>query len=213
MKRLKVIGFINPIWFNGLSYEEIGIVTENNTVNVKGTELSFTEKDEMISAGDEVWVYKRDFFYYMTKEEKGKLEQQKEKERIKKREKENKHLDQMREEAEAFNLSLGIPIDWVSEIKPVLSGLTENSNGDGAYKKSVYHVLLKENIEEGRFKRKAGDFLCTTATQHNGHFSDLRDKEEGCYGLDSKDKRYKRKVTCKSCIKTAARWKKEGKSE
>ena len=45
--------------------------------------------------------------------------------------------------------------------KDVISGLTENSWGDGQKANTVYHVYLKEPLHDGRLYRSAGDFLCS----------------------------------------------------
>ena len=99
------------------------------------------------------------------------------------------------EQALAFNATLAVPVKWSPGIKDVLSGLSENSWGDGMNKRTVHHVLLEEPIREGKFKRNAGDFLCTAPSGTNGrNWAAQPATGAGC------------QVTCKACLKLAARW-------
>jgi len=68
----------------------------------------------------------------------------------------------LRTQAEETNAKLNIPVRWTSAQKSVLSGSSENSWGDGRNARSVNHVLLLEPLDEGKLKRKAHDFLCTS---------------------------------------------------
>jgi hypothetical protein len=98
------------------------------------------------------------------------------------------------EAAKAFNRSLNIPVKWRSEYKPVLSGLTESSMGNGQYANTVYHVLLEDPIHEGRLHRGAGQPLCSAGM---GSFGEL---------VAWREDRYHNRVTCKQCLKIAGRW-------
>lgn len=80
-----------------------------------------------------------------------------------------------------------LPFKWKAQIKEVLSGLSENSNGDGWKKNTVIHVQLLEDFKRGRLTRNKGDYLCSPKKVPNwgdgGNYTE---------------------VTCKSCLKRAA---------
>ena len=108
----------------------------------------------------------------------------------------------LRTQAEETNAKLNIPVRWTSAQKSVLSGLSENSWGDGRNARSVNHVLLLEPLDEGKLKRKAHDFLCTSQAGSNGRrFTTLDTSSSGdAHG------RYVSRITCKQCLATALRW-------
>jgi hypothetical protein len=106
------------------------------------------------------------------------------------REKESRRIEL---EAQEFNRSLMIPVKWTPGIKDVLSGLKEGSNGCGVNRRTVIHIRLDEPLINGRIKRIKGDFLCTTAKGNNGKAWSSQERENG-------------KVTCKSCLELAAKW-------
>ena len=45
-----------------------------------------------------------------------------------------------------------IPFKYSVRIKPVLSGLSENSNGDGAKRNTVFHCYVEESFVDGRIR-------------------------------------------------------------
>lgn len=101
-------------------------------------------------------------------------------------------------DAELFNSSLNLPFRWCSDIKVVMSGLMENSNGSGVNKRSVQHVRVLEAYSDGRLKRDFGDFLCgRDESKHQGYTDHAWDAEA------------KAKITCKQCIKVAKRFAKK----
>lgn len=93
-----------------------------------------------------------------------------------------------------FNKSLNIPVRWKPQHKPVLSGLSERSSGDGMNRRSVHHVYLEESLSYGRLTRSKGSFLCAPSTGR--HFNDCI-SGEGDLDL---------KVSCAACIKIAKRF-------
>ncbi|MBC8741703.1 hypothetical protein F6X40_34645 [Paraburkholderia sp. UCT31] len=117
-------------------------------------------------------------------------------------EQENAQRDAMwRQRAEETNAKLNIPVRWTSGQKSVLSGLSENSWGDGRNARSVNHVLLLEPLTDGKLQRRAHDFLCTTQGGSNGRGYSTLDTHSGdAYG------NYVSRITCKQCLATAARW-------
>ena len=108
----------------------------------------------------------------------------------------------LRTQAEETNAKLNIPVRWTSAQKSVLSGLSENSWGDGRNARSVNHVLLLEPLDEGKLKRKAHDFLCTSQAGSNGRRFTTPDTSSSgdAHG------RYVSRITCKQCLATALRW-------
>ncbi|WP_182039553.1 hypothetical protein [Vibrio alginolyticus] len=99
------------------------------------------------------------------------------------------------QEAAEFNESLNIPFRWCSDIKVVMSGMQENSNGSGFNRRTVQHVRVLEAYTDGRFSRKKGDFLCgPDHSKHQGYTDHAWDSES------------KSQVTCKQCIKIAKRF-------
>lgn len=76
------------------------------------------------------------------------------------------------------------------KIKPaykiVLSGLLENSWGDGSRRNTVWHAQALEDISAGRFRRKAGQLLCS--------------KDAGSYGLAHPLEGQTVKIDCKACV-------------
>lgn len=80
-----------------------------------------------------------------------------------------------------------LPFKWKAQIKEVLSGLSENSNGAGWKKNTVIHVQLLEDFKRGRLSRNKGDYLCSPKKVPNWG-------DSGNYI----------EVTCKACLKRAA---------
>jgi len=120
-------------------------------------------------------------------------------------EREQERIERSRRwEAEAAedNAALNIPVRWTSGLKTVLSGLSSRSNGSGDNSRSVAHVLLLDPIEEGRFTRRAGSFLCTSAGGSDGQAwtGKLHTHSAGVTGP------YVSRITCKACLKISQRW-------
>lgn len=93
----------------------------------------------------------------------------------------------------AFNKSLKIPVRWrVEERIPTHSGLMK--------RRRVTHVLLLEDINEGRFKRKRGEFLCKARITNPGAHQFLNVIDVGA------DRSKRVKVECAKCREIAQRW-------
>lgn len=96
-----------------------------------------------------------------------------------------------------FNKKLNIPVLWkVAEQIPVL--------GRYLSMKRTTHVLLLEDLKEGRFRRKRGEFLCKAKIANpKAH--------ESINVNDSDPERTKwMRVRCKKCLEIAQkRWAKE----
>ncbi|WP_318515669.1 hypothetical protein [Photobacterium leiognathi] len=106
-------------------------------------------------------------------------------------------LEQLRKSNLMFNQALNLPFQWKIDIKVRMSGLSENSWGDGQSRSTVYHIRVMEQFTEGRLKRNIGDFLCgKDHSKHQGY-------TDG-YDLDHD------KVSCAACLKIAARFNHKG---
>jgi plastocyanin len=197
-------GFIPPMFFNNFVGLHEGIVESADTIRLEGEHrLKFNPNEVKYAVGTEVVVTLNRWFWFMSKEDHEALLHKKEAERAQQEEEYRQRTIAKRLEAEEFNSEFNFPFEWEVGIKAVLSGLTERSMGNGVYSKTVYHVLLKSPLKIGRMKRSAGEFLCTPHGGSNGVFSDLVTPE---YFQDADGVQYKPKITCKSCLKIAERW-------
>lgn len=107
--------------------------------------------------------------------------------------------------AKTVNENLKIPVRWTVGQKSVLSGLSESSWGDGRNRRSVDHVLLLEDLVDGKFVRTAHSFLCTTESGSNGkQYSHLESFAMG--NAEAGVAPYVPAVTCKQCLARAQRW-------
>jgi len=95
----------------------------------------------------------------------------------------------------AFKEAYSLPFEYTTKIKIVLSGLSINSNGCGSKKNTVFHVFVKNDVYDGRFKRTADSFLCSP--NDNGKWTTLDDYEHN-----------EQLITCKKCLSIMERWKK-----
>jgi hypothetical protein len=199
--QLKSQAFIDPRWMRLVGQDGAGVVDETGrAVTIHGESLDL---EEPLRPGIQVKVWLGRFFYCNTvkdlEEQEVLLEKQREFKAQKRKEAENKH----RAEAEEFNSEINVPVEWTTGQKDVLSGLSENSWGDGRRSNTVNHIFLKEDLVDGRLKRSAGDFLCTSSGGSNGK-NWAGDPE--IYLIDGDGNQYLPKVTCKACLKIAKRW-------
>lgn len=84
-----------------------------------------------------------------------------------------------------------IPFKFSSEIKVVLSGLSERSAGNGCSKATVRHIVLLEDLTDRKLRRKSGQFLCSQPTGIVKHFDDRES------ALDEIQER----ITCRECLR------------
>lgn len=205
MHKLIAPSFIDPRWFNEMrSGKHKATVIDAQSVQVKGQTLRLANPAEIqLVPGRETYVILQGNFYLETDEEY--QERQRKLEELHKAEQEytRARLNEIRARAELFNAKIYIPVAWVTGIKDVLSGLSERSMGNGTNAATVDHILLKEDLQDGRLQRKAGDFLCTSASGSNGKQWSGYPESEAC---DGDGKKYHPKVTCKACLKIAERW-------
>lgn len=201
----------SPFWFGSGRWEHPGVVESNGTVSCNSDKLMLRD-GVMPPAGTQVVVVTQRTF--LTAEAKAEYDQRKKAEsearqflaneahRLQEEEEKARRARAAIDAAEA-NAMLRIPVRWTSGRKTVLSGLSSRGNGSGDNARSVAHVLLLEPIAEGAFTRRTGGFLCTTASGTDGKAwtGSLHTHDTGPDGP------YVSKVTCKACLKTAARWK------
>lgn len=119
-------------------------------------------------------------------------------EAIAKKEAEQARANKRRQDADAFNSKIALPVQWDAGVKKVLSGLSSTSDGSGLNAGSVTHIYLLEPLQRGRLKRQAGDFLCSSLTTNNG-----KRYGEGVVTTeyDGEGNAFKPKITCKSCLR------------
>jgi hypothetical protein len=197
VKSLKLVApqFLHPTWLNLFrGAQQDGVVGPEGAVMVQGAVLPFKDATEALSPGTsvKVWV-DHDFVCADTAH-------------IAREDAARREAEQRRDEAaragqllrdvadQAFNLALAIPVRWQVGIKDVLSGLSERSDGSGRSRATVNHILLHEDLQVGRLRRVAGDFLCTSGAGSNGkNWADQRGEQTG-------------RVTCTRCLALAQKW-------
>jgi hypothetical protein len=192
MKYLQVRSIaICPFTWNSLPLEAI---VENGSVALNDQLFDFND-GEGYPDGTMVLVQKGRNIYCESLAEIAEIEANRERKREAylqlKQIEENERLAQI----SSFHNSLNVPVNWSPEIKPVLSGLSEHSNGDGCRKNTKVHVYLRESLE-GRLRRSANSFLCRSS--RGNHFNELI-RKEGPHLVA---------VDCPQCLKIVERWSK-----
>jgi hypothetical protein len=216
MKTYKISSpaFLRPAWFNKVRHgRHRAVVADNNTITLEGEVLSLLDNvllkgevevwNVLLKGEVEVWLNTAGHFVCATVAD---IEQAATEYRAKQEGEaavERMRLNAVRDEAQAFNSKIALPVRWDTGIKDVLSGLSPDSWGDGRNKSTVQHILLMEDLESGRIKRGAGDFLCSINSIDNGKQWSGQKIERF---HDGDGIAYQPKVTCKSCLKLADRW-------
>lgn len=195
-KNSSYVSYVNP---EGYRIEVLG--DSGNCIQKCSIEETTTD----IFEGMEVQVRLiKGFVRGFTKEE-CKLEEKKEQERLdeyrrKKEAEKQKELEDSishKEECKRFYDALDIGVEFTPVYRVVMSGLTENSMGNGVYKNTVTHLRVEENLTDGkRFNRSSGELLCKAERSGKKKFWDEEDIS-AC--LDGEE--YYNKITCKSCLK------------
>lgn len=129
------------------------------------------------------------------KEERKKILEQREIDEAKRKEERGKQII-------AFYQSYSVPFKFVPKIKIVLSGLTENSNGDGMKRNSVFHTYVLEDFVDGRLSRSANTYLCSPKDSGSFHDYEVIDTDEQIQGAKAISD-----ITCSNCLKLMKRWK------
>lgn len=105
-------------------------------------------------------------------------------------------------ESRDFNAALAVPVRWQPASKVALNALYER-NGSGARSNSVEHIQVLEPLAIGRIKREPKALLCGAKPGSEGLST------TGPYWFSKPgDPVYR--VTCASCLRIAARFKKPG---
>lgn len=208
MHRLIAPAFLDPRLMNIRQQE--ATVVNSSSVCIDDQVFRLADPSEIaLCPSQKVFISLLQHFYLETEEEQKEKQRQAEERRQEEREECRILLNKRREEAEAFNAQLHIPVKWVSGYKSVLSGLTENSWGDGRNKATVNHILLQEDLENGKIHRKEGDFLCSSSKYQNGKLWTVgSSKTPISLAYDGEGNEYQTKITCKSCLQIAKRWEK-----
>jgi hypothetical protein len=97
----------------------------------------------------------------------------------------------------SFNKALAIPCRWKVAQK------VQRKSGRGMYDyvnpRSSYHVLLLDDVKQGRFERTRGKFLCTDEIKDE-QLHQLVNMNE----MNAETSK-QHKVTCSGCLKRAAK--------
>ncbi len=194
---------LNPHWFNSVKNGAQGVAINATTIECQDVRLSVTSPSEIaLYAGQVVHVKLQRDFVFETEEERQEQKRLLQEQREANEQEQRIKAKRDREEAIVFNASLNIPVNWVSGIKIVLSGLLENSMCNGTNRATVEHILLQEELHEGRLHRRKDDFLCTSSSSDNGK----RWTEPHVDALDINGEVCQYKVTCKQCLRIASKW-------
>lgn len=196
-------GFADPYLFNRMrgGGRVKAVVEDGGLVVVHGVPLKFRDAHDAPAAGAEVQVWLVRDYVCATEAELAHDDKIREERRLAKEEEWRQRRNQYRLEAEEANASIKLPFKWVVAIKDVLSGLSETSSCDGRNKATVNHILLLEDVNAGRLKRKERDFLCTSASGSNG--KRWSNQSEEALAVDGDGNEYTPPVTCKQCLRVA----------
>lgn len=187
--------FVNPHLINSDKKREA--LVEKGVVELKGCSDRFIvpkNDREYFPNGTECyfWIIYPHGRFVIAKKDDVEIHEEKEK---KKRELQ-KELSKLKEEkedllykveVEEFWDQYDIPFAYGIQIKPVKSGYTESSWGDGSNRSTVWHIVLNEDVSLGRLKRDKGEFLCSQPTFIP--YSEIEPHKERSH-----------KITCKACL-------------
>lgn len=198
---------ICPMLLNTTGIREA--IYKDGLIFVGSEKLHFqSDADEALASAvlkenDEMVFYISYPYFHVSKKDKYEEYQKTKKELQEVRQKKNSissQYESIREEIEKYEFweQYKIPFKFVVDIKPVLSGLTERSWGNGCNRATVYHIRLRENIVQGKLKRKDDEYLCSQQSG-NAYYKnssvDINDMQEV--------------VTCKQCLKIIEKFKKD----
>jgi hypothetical protein len=186
--------FINPKALRDLcSLGEVDtVVMDNGKISIGQHTLRFV--DESIEPGNEIIFKMNNWGIARIKSEVTEFNRL----RDIRRKTEQEHAEQSKlaaiERAKAFHDSLHFPVKYHVGMKEVLSGLSANSAGNGYKQNTVIHLILDQDFQGGRMKRRAGDFFCTQSKSRSGaDWSGTKNSPHS--GLAPEPE-----VTCKKCL-------------
>lgn len=206
MHQLIAPPFLDPRVMNIRQKE--ATVINSSSVRIDDQVFSLADPSEIeLYPSQKVFILLLHHFYLETEEEQKEKQRQAEERQQKEREERCILLNKRREEAESFNAQLHIPVIWASGLKDVLSGITDYGRQDGRNKATVNHILLQEDLKDGKLHRKKGDFLCSSSAKQNGkRWLSSSDESAISWTFDGNGNEYQAKVTCKSCLQIARKW-------
>ena len=178
-------------------------VSQDGGIDLSSSKLVFADTAEALAPGTPIRVWLNRYFICATLVDIEAGQREHEAAQIAKEQQERDRRNAHRDEAAAFNatLALKIGVKWCPGVKEVMSGLSANSWGDGRNRASVEHVYLLEDMPVGRFKRKAGNLLCSNSKAgRNFGWSDPRSE-----WVDGDGKGYQPRITCRACLQIAGR--------
>jgi hypothetical protein len=197
LKTYKLNGsyFLDPRWLNRFrGGHQDGEVTADGKVLVHGQTLTFSDQGGTLPTGAKVKVWVAHDFVCAEAAEIVTRDQALKEEGERKAADAKMACERREAEDREFNARLVVPVKWQPGIKDVLSGLSEHSDGSGRNRATVIHILLLEDLNEGRLRRSAGDFLCSSNPEMNGKgWSGQRYEPDG-------------RITCARCLALAKTW-------
>lgn len=204
-------GFVIPIHFNQMKYGEMmeGFFVEKGIIRV-GDYDYVVQSHPHFYTDEKVFVYYPNTGHLTFSTEKEVLEKKRKEENDKRKWAEQREAERLEREhirklnIEEFYDTYDIPFKFSPQIKIVLSGLSERSDGTGTKKNTVYHLFLHQPYKEGRLKREGETFLCTP--NDSGNFSDFIHTHNEEERLRNKEHAI---INCSSCLKIMERWKKQ----
>lgn len=210
-KVIATSGFLSPLHFNSLRYGGTieGVFIENGIIEAKGEHYRVIHQpDFRIDEPVVIFLANAYDLAFETAREREDRERIKLAEQVRKRVVE-KVVSEAKEKARkeriaSFYAAYSIPFLFSPQIKIVLSGLTENSMGNGTKKNTVHHLYVLESFKDGRLIREAHSYLCSPKNAGNFHSFILDDKEE-----DMKKNIENAEIDCHSCLKLMERWKRK----
>jgi hypothetical protein len=207
MHRLIAPAFLDLRVMNSRQHE--ATVITNSSVRIEDEIFHLADPSEIsLHPSQKVYVHLSRHFYLETEEEQKEKQRQAEERRQREKEEDCIRRNKQREEAKAFNTQLHIPVKWASGFKDVLSGITDYGRQDGRNKTTVNHILLQEDLEDGRLQRKKGDFLCSSSSKQNGkRWLSSSDESAIAWFFDGDGNGCQGQITCKACLQIAKRWK------
>lgn len=200
-------GFVNPLMVRKAKSHDFTGTIVDGTVETDLGKLHFHdtcpyENNTLVSIG-----FSNNYYCQSVKE----IEQERdarEKRKLDTLERQKAESIKHSKDCTTFNNTLNIPFKWRAGFKPTLSGLSQNSWGNGMNKATVIHIQVMEDFKQGRLSRTAGDFLCTKDLGKQW----LSDAEKRL--TDANGDYYYPKITCKACLRkitnlTKTKWKNE----
>lgn len=197
---------LNPLWFNQVRHgSHSAVVTADGAgVELQGVPLRFRDSSSLPpGSAVAVWIDGNGHFVCARVRDIEARDAARKADELARAEAARKRANANRVAADAFNAALRIPVPFEVGIKNRLSGLSEQSYGDGRNVATVEHVFLLEPLSEGRLSRSAGDFLCTALNGTNGKQWSANVVD---HRVDGDGNLYRPMVTCKACLTVARRW-------